>query len=651
MRFDFQPVRIATLCLCCLLEGHVLAAAPTLPASASDPAAVRYTFKNIDPNTKPWEDFDQQTYGSLFGVGSSWSFSNKIVQLGLDVVPYPVTNSPALSVSILPLQGVPNGSPLPPGAFAQVKAPLPPLTEDKYYTVSMKVRGTGSVEGKLEIGIAQNAVPTNAAYIKTIPLGVDTQVQMSFVYKPYRSGGGNDGVDQPRLWIMPLTVGMSVSIDNVSVKQVDVDPTTYFLPGPGPVFDSNLMGLTVNQFDVLGGAYPPLNQKVLRLWDNDLYWGALEPKQGVINTETLARFDRFVNYAVAHGMDVVYTMGLPPPWATGGTCTVDTAYYERGKPDLAGCGVAPADLATWRAYVTFVAQRYKGKIKYFELWNEPDATFDGSGYQLAALAREAKLAMQQVDPSNAYGFKLVSPGMTLYGAQKLAEFLDAGGASYVDIFATHSYYPVVGLETHIAAQAANFKLVLYRHGVPTNKPIWNTEGSPGCLVGAGADRRYGPGCPASAPPSDEVLRGVQVRALATMWLNGLSNFDYYHMVGVGGTLEPWRSLANVQITAPYTYSGLTPLGQGMVKAFEWLKSAKATAAFQMANPKVFIVNFTNFENKNCYLVWSANESMPVTVSVPAWSVTSVHRTDGGSSALPLNREITLQPLSPVLLKP
>lgn len=649
MRLNFYPVRIATLCLCGLLDGHAVAAAPTLPASASDAAAVRYTFREVSKNL---ENFDNQTYNSLFGGGSSWSFANNVVQLGLGVAPYPGTNSPSLSVSILPLQGVPSGSPLPSGAFAQVKAPLPPLTEDKYYTVSMKVRGTGSVAGKLEVGIAQTAVPTNGAYIKTIPLGVDTQVQMSFVYKPYRSGSGNDGVDQPRLWIMPLTVGMSVSIDDLIIKEVDADPTTFFLPMSGRVFDSKLMGLTVNQFDVLGGAYPPLNQKILRLWDNNLYWGALEPKKGVINTETLARFDRFVNYAVAHSMDVVYTMGLPPPWATGGACTVDTAYYERGNPDAAGCGVAPVDLANWRAYIAFVAQRFKGKIKYFELWNEPDATFDGNGYQLATLAREAKSALQQADPSNAYGFKLVSPGLTLYGAHKLAEFLDAGGGNYVDIFATHSYYPVVGLETHLAAQAANFKLVLHRHGVSTSTPVWNTEGSPGCLVGPEKDRRYGPGCPASAPPTEDVQRGIQVRALTTMWLNGFSNFDYYHMVGVGGALEPWRSLANVQITPPYTYSGLTPVGQGMVKAFEWLKSAKAKAAFQMLNPKVFIVNFTNFENKDCYLVWSANELTPVTVTVPpVWTVRSVQKTDGGSFALPLSREITLQPLSPVLMKP
>ena len=54
--------------------------------------------------------------------------------------------------------------------------------------------------------------------------------------------------------------------------------------------------------------------------------------------------------------------GMTPGWA---------AQDRNAKSHyFVGASSPPADIEDWRAYVRAVATRYKGRIRYWELWNE-----------------------------------------------------------------------------------------------------------------------------------------------------------------------------------------------------------------------------------------------------------------------------------------
>jgi hypothetical protein len=100
-----------------------------------------------------------------------------------------------------------------------------------------------------------------------------------------------------------------------------------------------------------------------RTHDSYTEWNSLNPTQGIDPTSwDWSTLDAVANTAVAHDIDVLYTMGITPTWAA-------KRPHENG-PYGFGTSSEPNDIGTWYTYVKAVAQRYKGKIKYYEFWNE-----------------------------------------------------------------------------------------------------------------------------------------------------------------------------------------------------------------------------------------------------------------------------------------
>jgi hypothetical protein len=119
--------------------------------------------------------------------------------------------------------------------------------------------------------------------------------------------------------------------------------------------------------------------------------------------------------------------------------------------------------------------RYKGKIAFYELWNEPYFTevfgvtgrghFTGSAVKMVEMAGIAKRVRDEIDPKA----RIVSPACV--GQPKcLDAFLAAGGAGLVDVIAFHFY----ASPERIPELAAEVKAVMRRHGVE-QLPLWNTE--------------------------------------------------------------------------------------------------------------------------------------------------------------------------------
>jgi hypothetical protein len=233
---------------------------------------------------------------------------------------------------------------------------------------------------------------------------------------------------------------------------------------PGTVWVDDVSLTDASGQPVSGGVpWPAAGFGALRLWDSGTTWAMLEPVKGAWNW---GRLDSYVEAAEAHGVsDILLTLGQTPGWASS---SPDTA-----GSNGAGAPAPPADIQDWRDYITAVAQRYKGRIRYYEIWNEPNESFySGTVAQLIALTQEAYKVLKAVDSGNT----VVSPAVgddSGYAGLLLA----AGMGSYVDMLAYHIYTFAASPES-AARDIANVRLVMAKYGL-AKMPLWVTEGASG----------------------------------------------------------------------------------------------------------------------------------------------------------------------------
>lgn len=107
--------------------------------------------------------------------------------------------------------------------------------------------------------------------------------------------------------------------------------------------------------------------KVMRM---DMEWWGIERSRGKVD---YSRYDAIVDIFARQGVEVAAILGKPPEWAT----------TQGNLPDY----------DAWRSYVRGVFTHFKGRIRYWEGWNEPDligfATFDVPEYlKLMTIVRE-----------------------------------------------------------------------------------------------------------------------------------------------------------------------------------------------------------------------------------------------------------------------
>lgn len=186
-------------------------------------------------------------------------------------------------------------------------------------------------------------------------------------------------------------------------------------------------------------------------------WPALEPQPGQWNW---ADVDRQVACLEASGI------------ATGGLFLDNPKWTNtRGLPSQA--------LPAWSNYVTECVKHFKGKIKYWEVWNEPPnfTAKDQTPEDYAKVVAAAYDAAKAVDPQCQIGLATKSVHVNY-----LEQVIKAGAKDHFDYVTVHPYEVLDGIANNIGTEA------LYMHIVPTirrmlaavnpekaNAPIWFTE--------------------------------------------------------------------------------------------------------------------------------------------------------------------------------
>lgn len=220
-------------------------------------------------------------------------------------------------------------------------------------------------------------------------------------------------------------------------------------------------GLHIHRADQ-GTAWPTVPFGSWRLWDSYVGWAQLEPKKGQWD---FTRLDRYVAMAGLTKVDILLPLAMTPRWASARPD--EASAYQPGNV------AEPAKLADWTNYVSTVGARYKGKIKHYEVWNEPSdkAHYSGDLATLVKMTCEAKRVLKEIDPA----IKLVSPASAGGGRHidYLDKFLAEGGAKCVDIVGHHFYVFKESPEAMIPL-IREVKKVMANNGVG-HLPLWNTE--------------------------------------------------------------------------------------------------------------------------------------------------------------------------------
>jgi len=165
-------------------------------------------------------------------------------------------------------------------------------------------------------------------------------------------------------------------------------------------------------------------------------WEDIEPVQGQFNfTES----DRLIDLLESRGLQVIARLSDAPPWSHPSITAEKEVDYIDAPPD---------DLTLMANFCRVLAERYRGRIAAYQIWNEPNLHREwglrepnAAGY--VGLLAACSDAIRAVDPDAI----LISAGLAPTGTYDqtahpddmyLQEMYDAGFQRYIDVVGMHA---------------------------------------------------------------------------------------------------------------------------------------------------------------------------------------------------------------------
>jgi len=189
-------------------------------------------------------------------------------------------------------------------------------------------------------------------------------------------------------------------------------------------------------------------------------WAYAEPLPGIFNWQ---HSDLVIDHANRQGLTVIARLGFTPRWAR--------------PTDSATSFLSPNRYADFGDYVYAFAKRYRGKVDYRIIWNEPNLALewgfqpvDPAGYTdlLRVAYRRAKEANPDVQVlGGALAPTLAPPGdeFGMSDLNYLQAMLDAGAGEVMDGLAAHAYGWVYPPADPPAPEVVNFRRVELLHQI------------------------------------------------------------------------------------------------------------------------------------------------------------------------------------------
>jgi hypothetical protein len=329
--------------------------------------------------------------------------------------------------------------------------------------------------------------------------------------------------------------------------------------------------------------WPSVSFGSARLWDTYTEWRFLQPTPTTWNWSSL---DWWLNKASQHNIDLIYTFGGVPQWAS---TEPDNTNCHRALTSAAiGSCAPPKSLTEWDNFVRAVVTHAAGKIKYWEIWNEPNikAYWTGTPEQLATMAQHAYGIIKSIDPNAV----VISPSPSGYcynnvcqvsgtsdGPTWLANFISDGGSAYTDVYAFHGYPGNVA--EWINNYLDHYQGVLASAG-QGSKPLWDTEGSWG----------------SHSPGSEDQAASYLVRRFLLERSRGIGRFYW----------EAWDANDNWG-TLWTSGGGINKVGVAYGQISQWMTGATFSPCAHASNGTYSCtLNRSNYQGR---VVWNPVKSM------------------------------------------
>ncbi len=188
-------------------------------------------------------------------------------------------------------------------------------------------------------------------------------------------------------------------------------------------------------------------------------WSDVEPEEGEWNWLQL---DEQLNYLADHHMECWGLLYGGVKW--------DTKDPEGGFPSH--------DLEAWSKYVFETVKHAKGRIRYWEVWNEPpNGTNNAPPYEYGRLMAATYEAVKAADPTSQVGMAAQSVNLNY-----LEQAIRGGAKDHFDYITLHPYETLGSVTDHWGIEP------VYMHIVPTLRkmlasqdlprkdvPVWFTE--------------------------------------------------------------------------------------------------------------------------------------------------------------------------------
>jgi hypothetical protein len=135
-----------------------------------------------------------------------------------------------------------------------------------------------------------------------------------------------------------------------------------------------------------------------------------------------------------------------------------------------------ADLPGWTKYVTDLVSQCKGRVRYWEMWNEPpNFTDDKSPASYATIVSKGYDAAKAVDASTQIGLAAQSVNVSF-----LEQAIDAGAADHFDYVTVHPYETLGMVADGWEAQYLSVvptlrKMLAAKNPAKRDVPVWFTE--------------------------------------------------------------------------------------------------------------------------------------------------------------------------------
>jgi len=190
------------------------------------------------------------------------------------------------------------------------------------------------------------------------------------------------------------------------------------------------------------------------------------------------KYDRIVDLASKYGLEIIARLDNPPAWS-------------RAKGDTVGSLGPPDNYQDFGDFVYAVVSRYRGRVRYYQIWNEPNLSPEWGNRPVNAaeyveLLKIAYTRAKEADPdcvvlSAGLAQTLEQGPNNLDDLVYLQQMYDAGARDYFDVMGVMAYGLWTGpTDRRVSPDRTNFsrpvlvREIMVRNG-DAGKPIWATE--------------------------------------------------------------------------------------------------------------------------------------------------------------------------------